>query len=177
MDRDRIGFKVQCYRVPATATKNPSILQWFFRGFCALVGVVVRICQKTCFLTQSQSHPDSLAEHQIADEIQKSFLATFCDQPDIPRLPKYYFDTARNPIYTPGCSSFFVCDKESWLQLNPATRQSVFERRHILIKGLVPEIGGGLEAAFDSLGIDLAHIVEMHGKDGNRIRIHSDPFC
>ncbi|KAJ6450337.1 hypothetical protein C8R47DRAFT_1230299 [Mycena vitilis] len=156
-NRDSKGVLIYCYKVPPAPTRTPLVLQWQFRGF--------HTASKHPRTGELEETKDN--DYRVAQEIQSSFLETFSGisaaEPSLPRgVPKYYLDPARNPEYVSGCSKFFVADKETWLGLPPSTRQSIFEHRHIVVKGLAPKLDDNLADAFDLMGIPPSRIVEMH---------------
>ncbi|KAJ7454098.1 hypothetical protein FB451DRAFT_1518419 [Mycena latifolia] len=108
---------------------------------------------RTLELEQSKDN-----EYCILSEIQDSFFHTF-----ILKAPRYHLDSALNPEFVEGCSIFYVTDLAGWLALNPATRQRIFEHRHIVIKGLmshaVLQIGFD---AFDFMGVRLGQYLPTH---------------
>ncbi|KAJ7680193.1 hypothetical protein DFH06DRAFT_1315001 [Mycena polygramma] len=167
-NRDSKGVLIYCYKVPPAPTRTPLVLQWQFRGFHT-----ASKHPRTGELEESKDN-----DYRVAQEIQSSFLETFygitADEPSLPRgVPKYYLDHARNPEYVSGCSKFFVTDKETWLGLPPSTRQSIFEHRHIVVKGLASKLDGSLGDAFDLMGIPPSRIVEMHDMS---MRTPEDPM-
>ncbi|KAJ7717324.1 hypothetical protein B0H16DRAFT_1799326 [Mycena metata] len=94
-------------------------------------------------------------EYQVAREIQDAFLRT-CNP-----HPLYHDATARLPDYTPGCSSLYITDQQSWtLLLNATARQEILAHRHILIKGLTNILDLGIDS-FDLMGIPRERALNM----------------
>ena len=101
-------------------------------------------------------------EYRVATEIQTAFRGP--GEFPLTRPLKYYLDTARNPVYTKGCSMFFVTDQETWLTLTPSQRQDIFERRHIVIEGLTLDGKQEFDAdAFARMGVPTNRAIEVHG--------------
>ncbi|KAJ7094915.1 hypothetical protein C8R43DRAFT_1141783 [Mycena crocata] len=96
--------------------------------------------------------------NKVAREIQDSFYKSF-----ILGQPRYYQDTATDPTYNPGCSIFFVTTREDWLRLSLDVRQCIFERRHIIVKGLMPapQVQMDLDG-FELMGVTGFRILPMH---------------
>ncbi|KAF8170054.1 hypothetical protein K438DRAFT_2061527 [Mycena galopus ATCC 62051] len=111
-------------------------------------------------------------DYRVIDAIQTSFTTSFVelsgiflDPPAPPHIkgPQYYLDSARNPDWTPGCSAFFITNYEGWLNMPREQRQAVYSRRHLVIRGALPEavLKDFMEDPFYRMGIPLDRPLEM----------------
>lgn len=137
---------------------------YLFRAFNTPVRIIWYPIHKTDIFVQSLNpyteEPETamVNEYQVAQEIQDAFLRT-CNP-----HPLYHDATARHPDYTPGCSSLYITDQQSWtLLLNATARQEILAHRHILIKGLTNILDLGIDS-FDLMGIPRERALNMEGE-------------
>ncbi|KAJ7691080.1 hypothetical protein B0H16DRAFT_1486806 [Mycena metata] len=139
--RDQDGIQIRCF----SSERYVATSVYLFRAF------------NTPSLNPYTEEPETamVNEYQVAQEIQDAFLRT-CNP-----HPLYHDATARHPDYTPGCSSLYITDQQSWtLLLNATVRQEILAHRHILIKGLTNILDLGIDS-FDLMGIPRERALNM----------------